>query len=257
MFLGTRIRDLRAERTLTLEEVAAKVAISPSYLSAIERGLKRPSIPMLKHIAEVMNVSVTCFFADGAGKSLGQKIRLIREGRNLSPEELGEVCGLSQQDITAFEESGRIPDLDTLHGLADALNVTVRYFLESGAASRTTMGERLKEFRERQGLTLTQLAERAGVSAGLVSQIEHNTTMPSLETLETIAGSLGVSVCYFLLEQERIEDLLASLGPDVREMLNDPRVQSVLRAVRDFSAGELKHLLNYIQFFKRYRHLLR
>ncbi|BDG59315.1 helix-turn-helix domain-containing protein [Caldinitratiruptor microaerophilus] len=48
MFVGSRIRDLRAERNLSLRELAERAAVSSSYLSAIERGLKKPSLPMLR-----------------------------------------------------------------------------------------------------------------------------------------------------------------------------------------------------------------
>ncbi len=110
--------------------------------------------------------------------------------------------------------------------------------------------------REEKGITVTDLAEKAGVSPGLISQIEQDQTIPSLDTLENIARALGSSICYFLLEQENVTDLISSMSPDLIELLSDPRVQAVLRAVRDFTQGELRFVLNQIHFFKRYRDLL-
>jgi len=119
-----------------------------------------------------------------------------------------------------------------------------------------SIGERVRREREKQGLTGVALADKAGITPAMVSQIENNQAEPSLDTLENVAKALGVSVCYFLLEQEDVDNLVASLNTDVLSLLGDPRVQSVLRAVRDLEAGDLKFILNYIQFYKRNRSLL-
>jgi len=53
--------------------------------------------------------------------------------------------------------------------------------------------KRLKELRERQKLSQAQLAERAGVSQGLIWQLEHGLRQPGLATLVRIAEALGVA----------------------------------------------------------------
>lgn len=53
-------------------------------------------------------------------------------------------------------------------------------------------GARLRGERERQGLTLRELARRVGVSPSLVSQIERGLVMPSVGTLYAMATELGV-----------------------------------------------------------------
>lgn len=54
---GARIRRLRTDSGLTLTAVAEDAAISPSYLSMIERGL-RPVVskPVVTRIAGVLDV---------------------------------------------------------------------------------------------------------------------------------------------------------------------------------------------------------
>jgi transcriptional regulator with XRE-family HTH domain len=56
------------------------------------------------------------------------------------------------------------------------------------------LGFRLKEIRQRAGLSLRELARQAGVSPSLVSQIENGKSQPSVGTLYTFARLLGVSV---------------------------------------------------------------
>ncbi|AVX03689.1 hypothetical protein MXMO3_01158 [Maritalea myrionectae] len=47
-------------------------------------------------------------------------------------------------------------------------------------------------------LTLTQLGERAGVSAGYLSQVERENAVPSLATLGQIALALGLEIEHFV-----------------------------------------------------------
>ena len=255
MGLGTTIRDFRKQRGYTLQALADHLDVSPSFLSAVERGVKKPSVAMVKNLSDVLNISPTYLLAARPEKVYGEKIRFIRRGRSLSIEELNELTGISVDLIKAYEEGTVDPDLDTLDKLAEALNVTVRYFLEKSTET-LSVGQRVRREREKRGLTGVMLADKAGVSPGMVSQIENDQSEPSLDTLEKVANALGVSVCYFLLEHEDVENLISSLNADVLTLLGDPRVQAVLRAVRDFDAGDLKYILNYIQFFKRNRSLL-
>lgn len=255
MGLGATIRDFRKQRGLTLQEISEQLGVSSSFLSAVERDVKKPSVSMVKKLSDVLNISPTYLLATGTEKVYGEKIKFIRRGRSLSIEELSELSGVSEELLISYEEGTKEPDLETLDKIAEVLSVTVRYFLEK-SADTLSIGERVRREREKQGLTGVALADRAGVSPGMISQIENDQAEPSLETLEGVAKSLGVSVCYFLLEQEDVENLVSSLNSEVLTLLGDPRVQSVLRAVRDLDAGDLKFILNYIQFFKRNRSLL-
>ncbi|MBY6090982.1 helix-turn-helix domain-containing protein [Pseudooceanicola sp. 502str34] len=56
------------------------------------------------------------------------------------------------------------------------------------------LGERVQALRKRAGLTLNDLAGRAGISASAVSKIENGQTSPTYETLLRLALGLGVDV---------------------------------------------------------------
>ena len=63
------------------------------------------------------------------------------------------------------------------------------------------LGKKLRRMRQARGLTAIELAQRARVTTGFISQLEHSQTVPSLQTLERIAAVLGVSMTYFFLEE--------------------------------------------------------
>jgi transcriptional regulator with XRE-family HTH domain len=60
--LGSRIRDERRKRKLTLEVLSQKTELSKSFLSQIERGLAQPSISSLKRISREFGMSVVDLF---------------------------------------------------------------------------------------------------------------------------------------------------------------------------------------------------
>jgi len=55
-------------------------------------------------------------------------------------------------------------------------------------------GPRLRRLRKRQGLSLAEAAERAGVSAGFLSSVELSHAKPSVSTLSRLAGAYGTTV---------------------------------------------------------------
>ena len=56
------------------------------------------------------------------------------------------------------------------------------------------IGQRIRGVRKRKGLTITALAERAGMKRPNLSRLERGKHRPSLDTLERIAEALGVPV---------------------------------------------------------------
>lgn len=77
------------------------------------------------------------------------------------------------------------------------------------------VGERIKAIRAAQGLTVGALAERTGLSKGLISQVENDKTSPSLATLERLAEGLGVPAAYLLFQPE--ERMQVVRAPDRAE----------------------------------------
>ncbi|GJD53016.1 hypothetical protein OPKNFCMD_5786 [Methylobacterium crusticola] len=62
------------------------------------------------------------------------------------------------------------------------------------ALNTAAMGARVRALRQRGGLSTAELAIKAGVSAGLISQIERGLGNPSLKILERLRVALDVSL---------------------------------------------------------------
>ncbi len=60
---GKRVTYLRKEAGVTQEELAFRTNISPSYLSAIERGITDTTISTLKRFSKSLEKDIIDFFA--------------------------------------------------------------------------------------------------------------------------------------------------------------------------------------------------
>ena len=67
------------------------------------------------------------------------------------------------------------------------------------------IGNQVREFRQKLSMTVVELAKVAGLSAGMLSKIEHGLTSPSLGTLQNLAEALHVPVTALFrrFEEER------------------------------------------------------
>ncbi|MGB9903684.1 MAG: helix-turn-helix domain-containing protein [Desulfotomaculales bacterium] len=252
MFFGRRLRELRRHRGFSLSEFARRTGFSASYLSAVERGLARPNAFFVSRAADVLCVS-PAYLESGSEDVLdGDGVRQLRESRGLSIAELAEISGIPAETIRRVESGEFLPGEEEVERLSEALN----YPLEppaksSGELVYASLGRRIRRFRCRQGLSVSEIARRVGVSPGLISQIESGRTIPLLKTLESIARCLNVPLANLLTEEKDIQKTLVSLDKNTREAIADPKVQVLLKALSDCDAREFWFILEFINFFHR------
>ena len=85
------------------------------------------------------------------------------------------------------------------------------------------IGEKIRELRIRNGLTQEELADRAELSKGFISQLERDLTSPSISTLEDILQCLGVTVADFFAEEA---DEQIAFGEEDYFEKEDPELKS-------------------------------
>lgn len=81
-------------------------------------------------------------------------------------------------------------------------------------------GEKLRKAREHKGFTLKIVAQQAGVSESLISQIERNHVSPAIDTLLTIADVLDINLEY-LFEEYKNERPVQIVKSDERLAVNE------------------------------------
>lgn len=113
------------------------------------------------------------------------------------------------------------------------------------------IGEKLRAVRQERQMSLRNLADKAEISASMLSQIETGKVFPSVRSLYGIAAALSVSVDYFFPEQgnngtspesmeiSAAEEMTASEMRDAR--LNGPNGAALDFAVQPRSLSPMVH----------------
>ena len=105
------------------------------------------------------------------------------------------------------------------------------------------LGQRIREERTKYRLTQEQLAEVAEVNESYVGQVERGEKNPSLETVVSIANSLGVTVDYLLQEEVNVEP--------------NGLINELISITKDKDPDELRLMLNICRMISDYSSKIR
>jgi transcriptional regulator with XRE-family HTH domain len=160
--VGSRLRRLREERGLSLNELSRKSGVSAAHLSEIERSLSTPSLKTLEKLAQVINVPTSQLFPTNEEETLGQKVRRLRETMGLTQKELGDMIGITDSMITQIETDRTQPSIKVLNNLGKSLGVNTSYFLMGSMDedlyldyyNNSTLKDALKRYEIRQVVDL-------------------------------------------------------------------------------------------------------
>lgn len=186
---------------------------------------------------------------NSAVTGLGDKIRALREDKEHSLKQLGEKTQISFTYLSEVERGTVTPSVETLRTLADALGVPVSFFMHNKRKD-AVICKKLQYIRKLKNLSQKELAAMAGISPGLVAQLELGQVNASLKTLEKLSNALGVSVCYLLLDQDEVEGIINAISPELRNLLTDPKVQALIGSICTLDEENLKLILNFINMLK-------
>lgn len=70
MSVGTKLREIRLAKNMSISEISGKSQLSQSFISQVERGLNNPSISSLRTICDVLEVPMFQLFADDENKGM-------------------------------------------------------------------------------------------------------------------------------------------------------------------------------------------
>ncbi|WNS75169.1 cupin domain-containing protein [Bacillus sp. DTU_2020_1000418_1_SI_GHA_SEK_038] len=81
--LGSKIKELRKDKRLTLKQIAEKTNLSISFLSQLEHGKTSATLESLKKISESLDVYPSYFFSKPETKSNSNIVRNIMNENDL------------------------------------------------------------------------------------------------------------------------------------------------------------------------------
>lgn len=102
-------------------------------------------------------------------------------------------------------------------------------------------GEKLRAVRERKGYTLKVVAQAAGVSESLVSQIERNRVSPAIDTLLSLADALEIDLEYLFEEYRRERPVRIIRAGERRHVVeNETIYEEIVRPLNDDGAHAIE-----------------
>ncbi|WP_339147744.1 MULTISPECIES: helix-turn-helix domain-containing protein [unclassified Sutcliffiella] len=105
------------------------------------------------------------------------------------------------------------------------------------------IGERIKKFREQRKMSMSELAERAGVAKSYLSSIERNLqSNPSVQFLEKVSSVLGVSVNSLLHDEDEThakENLDREWATLVREAMDSGVTKEQFKDFLEFNKWKI------------------
>ena len=97
--MGDKIKNLREKAGMSQTELADKLGLSKSVISAYEKGVRNPSFKVLPLLAETFNVSELYFFEKGEWQNQPVTVDIT----DLNPDQQRIIISL----VNEFKESNK------------------------------------------------------------------------------------------------------------------------------------------------------
>ena len=186
----TELRAAARRRGLTMKELADKMGVTPGYLSGLATG-RKPWTPRMREKAVAV-------LGEVPGQGIVYRQRRVVNGESSYIRERARELGMSMQDLA--ERVGVTPGYMTQVSRGQRnMGVKVQARVESAleAPAKVEPAKRADVDRgavwdqmDAQGLSQNEVARRAGVSSGHLSQIMSGKANPSPGVLKKLHGVL-------------------------------------------------------------------
>ncbi len=133
-----------------------------------------------------------------------ERLRRRRKAAALTAGGLATKAGLGRNTLYGLESGARIPRVDTVEVLADALQVSPCWLAFGIELAWTPaqvrrcgeLAQRLRQARTARTLSTRRLGRDSGTSDTTVRLTETGETVPNIANVEAMAVALGVSPCW-------------------------------------------------------------
>lgn len=97
------------------------------------------------------------------------------------------------------------------------------------------VGQKIRDLRKRQGLSIETLARRSGLSAAAIQKIETNHMVPTITSLMKIARALGERVSFFVDEKDGKDQILLIKRKERKRFFSE-----MSKMLQEYITGQIK-----------------
>lgn len=175
---------------------------------------------------------------------MNNNLKRLRERLGMNQKEFAASMGIGHTTYNGYETGARDPKSDFWIAVSEKYSVSIDYLLrradDSEIIGGIEMTFRIREARERAGLTQEELATKLGVKANTLHGYEAGKHDPKSETLAQISKICGVTVDY-LLGLENDDGTISDEKP-----ANSTRSE-LIELVINLSDDEAEYILGLVQ----------
>lgn len=184
---------------------------------------------------------------------IGNKIKELRNAKNITQEEIGEYLGVTSQTVSRYESGKLKTNQDVLFKLAEYFKVSVNDFFPDLQDNGTANLHEDSMYDE--GISISQLSIMTGLNYNKIKDIYHRTEkLPRPSDLINIAKALNNEPFYYLssagyvddetLEHEKLYD------SGIRYLLSNKEKKILCEYVCEYwNAEQNKHKLTYEEVY--------
>ncbi|RKD31948.1 cupin domain-containing protein [Thermohalobacter berrensis] len=103
------------------------------------------------------------------------------------------------------------------------------------------IGSKIRSLRKSMNMSISDLSKKSGISTGLISQIERNMVVPSIESLWKISKGLNVSIGYFFNEKNKVP-----INPIVRKDQRKKIITANSNAIYELLVPDLNRKIEFL-----------
>lgn len=178
--------------------------------------------------------------------NMGERIKKFRKDRGMTQKELAKELEIIPNSLSRFELGTYVPSLRIIQMLASIFEVELWqiYYDEKPAAS--SIGERIKYFREDQKLTLQELADKSKIPMAYIEKFENGEATPSNSDISKLIFALNSTYDVFLMNTDfdSLKTLNITIESRIDSSYTDKIVESVIGQCLNKSLAQEK-LLEY------------
>ncbi|MFS1513602.1 helix-turn-helix domain-containing protein [Chengkuizengella sp. SCS-71B] len=132
MKVGGIIKELRKGHKMTQVELAKKLNVAPTAVSAWERDENRPLLDKITILADMFNVPVSHFFKSSRTEqmSVGKNIKRVRKAKKITQNELANMSNMSRSYLADIERDRYNPSVVSLKRIAESLEINLSSLID-------------------------------------------------------------------------------------------------------------------------------
>lgn len=178
--------------------------------------------------------------------NMGERIKKFRKDRGMTQKELAKELEIIPNSLSRFELGTYVPSLRIIQMLASIFEVELWQIYYDEKPATSSIGERIKYFREDQKLTLQELADKSKIPMAYIEKFENGEATPSNSDISKLIFALNSTYDVFLMNTDfdSIKTLNITIKSRIDSSYTDKIVESAIGQYLNKSLEQEK-LLEY------------